>query len=189
MTAPAYHGQPHPQPYTADEVLSWPEDGIRHEVFDGSLYVSPHASMNHQLLLSRLIRALDPALPAGWEILAPANLRLSPARLVVPDLLVLSHVDRRAVAADPADVRLIVEVVSSGNASIDRMVKPSLYAEAGIEHFWLFDDLAAADGPSVRMFRLPLRHRAAYPFAAEQRGVVVVADPFQATIDLGGLLA
>jgi Uma2 family endonuclease len=182
---PAYYS--HNYPYTADEVLGWPEDGIRHEVIDGSLIVSPHANMRHQILLQRLNRALDRALPAGWEIVAPVNLRLGADKLVVPDLVVVSHVDLQALAAIPDDVRLIVEVVSPGNRRTDRMTKPGLYAEAGITHFWLFDDLTDEDGPSLHLFQLPTG-ASSYPLAAPQTGTVTITEPFPVTIDLLGLL-
>src|SRR5687768_14147929 len=110
MTAPAYRGEPHPLPYTADEVLSWPEDGLRHEVIDGSLLVSPHAANRHQFFIQRLSRVIDRALPGqDWDIAAPANLRLSPDRLLVPDLVVVSRADMESVYVDPTDVELIVE--------------------------------------------------------------------------------
>jgi len=188
MTAPARHyGHPGYEPYTADEVLGWPEDGIRHEVFDGGLHVSPHANLDHQMLLERLRTALHPALPDDWAMLGPINLRMGADTLLVPDLVVLSRVARGAVAADPADTRLVVEVVSPGSRRMDRLIKPALYAEAGITHFWLIDDLDAATGPSLRVFRLP-PGATAYPFAAAQTGTVTVTEPFPVTLDLAGLL-
>ncbi|WP_234434259.1 Uma2 family endonuclease [Streptomyces sp. NRRL F-5126] len=41
-----------------------------------------------------------------------------------------------SVSVDAEDVRLVVELVSPGNSTMDRKLKPMLYAEAAIPHFW-----------------------------------------------------
>lgn len=56
----------------------------------------------------------------------------------MPDLVVA---DAGATADDPVTVdidavQLVVELVSPGNSTMDRKVKPMLYAEAAIPHFW-----------------------------------------------------
>lgn len=40
----------------------------------------------------------------------------------------------------PADVALVVEVVSAESENRDRRYKPTLYAEAGIRHLWRIED-------------------------------------------------
>lgn len=136
MAVPA-HAQGHPQPYRAEEVLSWPDDNVFHELIDGTLVVSPHATLRHQLVLERLRRVVWPALPQGWQLAGPANLRVSESTLLAPDLLVLSGGgDLDALAAEPAQVQLVVEVVSPSSRRLDRLVKPAVYAEAGIGAYW-----------------------------------------------------
>lgn len=71
------------------------------------------------------------------EILEGVNVVL-PSGLVAPDLVVA---DAGATADDPATVdidavQLVVELVSPGNRTMDRKIKPLLYAEAAVPHFW-----------------------------------------------------
>jgi Uma2 family endonuclease len=60
-----------------------------------------------------------------------------------PDLMIAraeATQDLTATSFAPDDVVLIVEVVSPESRERDRKRKPSLYAEAGIQHFWLVEN-------------------------------------------------
>lgn len=61
-----------------------------------------------------------------------------PSGLVVPDLVVADAgaTAQDSVSIDAEAVRLVVELVSPGNKTMDRKFKPMLYAEAAIPHFW-----------------------------------------------------
>ncbi|MCX4581222.1 Uma2 family endonuclease [Streptomyces sp. NBC_01571] len=63
-----------------------------------------------------------------------------PSGLVVPDLVVTdagaTAQDTVSVDADADAVQLAIELVSPGNKTMDRKLKPLLYAEAAIPHFW-----------------------------------------------------
>jgi Uma2 family endonuclease len=183
MATPAM--QPHPLPYTADEVLAWPEDqllGQRHELIDGSLLVSPFAAVNHQIVCSELMAVIRPALPAGWRVLGPVNLRVSDSTLLEPDLVVVDSLPRGALAFTPDAVRVAVEVVSPSTRHTDRVTKPAIYAEAGIEHYWLVDDLDRPDGPTVKVFHLAGdRYRQVLFF--DSVGWIDVKQPFEVRIN------
>lgn len=183
MTAPPAHYS-HPQRYSADEVLGWPDDNLPHEVIEGALYVSPHANVDHQMLIRRLIQVIDPALPDGWEAVGPINLRLDADTLLVPDLAVLATVPWGQVAAAPAHVRLVVEVVSPGSTRIDRMVKPGLYTDAGL-NVWVFDDLRNPGGPLLRTYRPGHPNPTTYPAGSTVPGAELVLP---VNLDLAGLL-
>lgn len=185
MPAPQHHQEP----YTADEVLSWPADGIRHEVFDGNLHVSPYANIDHEVLLSNLRKQLGPLLPPGWLMVGPVNLRIDAATLMVPDLVLLDRrPPRGALAAEPARVRLVVEVVSPSSRTMDRTVKPAKYAAAGIEHFWLFDNLDKPGGPVLREHQLMAGgiYDAGATWRAGRRAEILV--PVEASFDPADLL-
>ncbi|OKI57969.1 hypothetical protein A6A27_06925 [Micromonospora sp. CB01531] len=47
--------------------------------------------------------------------------------------------DRGGAALDPADVLLVVEVISPNNAGRDLMLKRHEYAAAGIPRYWLVE--------------------------------------------------
>ncbi|MFR9674685.1 Uma2 family endonuclease [Streptomyces sp. TR06-5] len=131
----------HIGPWTVADVLALPEDRtMRYELLGESLVMSPAPGVRHQRASFRLHVALDAAaraVGAPVEILEGVNVVL-PSGLVVPDLVVA---DAGATAEDPVTVdldavQLAVELVSPGNRTMDRKVKPMLYAEAAIPHFW-----------------------------------------------------
>ncbi|MEU0302770.1 Uma2 family endonuclease [Streptomyces sp. NPDC006175] len=131
----------HTGPWTVADVLALPEDRTtRYELLGESLVMSPAPGVRHQRASFRLHVALDAAalaVGAPVEILEGVNVVL-PSGLVVPDLVVA---DAGATADDPVTVdveavQLVVELVSPGNSTMDRKVKPMLYAEASIPHFW-----------------------------------------------------
>ncbi|KND40057.1 Uma2 family endonuclease [Streptomyces acidiscabies] len=131
----------HTGPWTVADVLALPEDRtIRYELLGESLVMSPAPGVRHQRASFRLHVALDAAaraVGAPVEILEGVNVLL-PSGLVVPDLVVA---DAGATADDPVTididaVQLVVELVSPGNRTMDRKIKPMLYAEAAVPHFW-----------------------------------------------------
>ncbi|MER6105283.1 Uma2 family endonuclease [Streptomyces sp. NPDC001832] len=131
----------HTGPWTVADVLALPEDRTtRYELLGESLLMSPAPGVRHQRASFRLHVALDAAaraVGAPVEILEGVNVVL-PSGLVVPDLVVA---DAGATADDPVTVdieavQLVVELVSPGNRTMDRRIKPMLYAEAAIPHFW-----------------------------------------------------
>ncbi|MFF3497816.1 Uma2 family endonuclease [Streptomyces sp. NPDC003247] len=131
----------HTGPWTVADVLALPEDRTtRYELLGESLVMSPAPGVRHQRASFRLHVALDTAARAAGapvEILEGVNVVL-PSGLVVPDLVVA---DAGATADDPVTVdidavQLVVELVSPGNRTMDRKIKPMLYAEAAVPHFW-----------------------------------------------------
>lgn len=122
------------EPWTEKDFLALPVDR-RVELLDGGLVVSPSGSNRHQQLCFELHVALAAAAPVGYRVLEAANVRLRPGRILIPDVVVLEQPDMDATVNDANVVRLVIEVVSPGNAFMDRAVKPQLYAEAGIPRY------------------------------------------------------
>jgi Uma2 family endonuclease len=114
-----------------------PDDGHKYEIVDGSLIVSPAPSSIHQVIANELGKLLDLGLPADLYALAGVNVRLGTA-VLIPDMAVV----RREVALDgvtafeAADVLLVAEIVSPSSVTIDRLIKPAVYASAGIPSYW-----------------------------------------------------
>ncbi len=134
----------HTGPWTADDVEALPDAGdhARFEVYEGGvLVVSPAPGVGHPRASYRLHRALaQAAITAGAdaEVLEAVNVALPGGKLLVPDVVVVA-----AEAIGETDTRLpceavlaVVEVVSPSTVSIDRAVKPAMYAEAGIPVYW-----------------------------------------------------
>lgn len=140
----------------------------------------------------RLVRLLNEAASNALVALEGVGvaLRREPStRLLIPGIVVASRaaVARGADLLDPADVRLVIEIVSPSSRSIDRLTKPALYAEAGIGAFWRveMDDPA---GPIVVVHRLA---GATYTAVAELRGgdACHLEVPFPLTLDPATLVA
>ena len=134
----------HTGPWTPDDVEALPDAGdhARFEVYEGGvLVVSPAPGVGHQRASYRLHRALaEAAIIAGAdvEVLEAVNVALPGGKLLVPDVVVVNAaMVSETVTRFPSEaVRAVVEVVSPSTVSIDRTVKPVLYAEAGIPVYW-----------------------------------------------------
>jgi Uma2 family endonuclease len=86
--------------------------------------------------------------------------------------------------AEPADVALVVEITSPGNAVVDRALKPTLYAQAGIPNHLLIE--LGAEPPTAIVFGLRRGHY------AETRRVdpgerLRLDEPFDVDVDLTAL--
>jgi Uma2 family endonuclease len=90
------------------------------------------------------------ALPGNIDVLLSAE----PARVLVPDVVAGAGVDMEGEGRylEPANLRLVVEVVSPSSTTHDRVTKAALYAEAGIPAYWCVE--RGADGPTVHVHHL-----------------------------------
>ncbi len=153
MAAGAHAGVlEHAGPWTEQDYFALPADRQRIELLDGSLLVSPSAGYRHQRLSSQLWFALSAVAPAGFEVLEAINVRVAPGRILIPDLAVVSTPGVERTVAEPADVALVVEITSPGNAVVDRALKPTLYAQADISNYLLIE--LGVEPPTAVVFGL-----------------------------------
>jgi Uma2 family endonuclease len=124
--------------WTTDDLDNLPEDGVRRELLDGVLLVSPSPTDIHQIIAGRLMVALEESCPAELQVTQGVEVRISPRRSFIPDVLVATDeaARRRARYYNPHEVMLAVEIVSPTSQSMDRITKPALYAAAGIPYYW-----------------------------------------------------
>lgn len=127
--------------WTLDDLGTLPDDGQRYELVDGGLVMTPPPTQRHQMLGDDLREQLQAAAPPGWRARLEFPLPFAADTQRTPDVVVhrwpLQHPredERNPVG--PADVGLIVEVVSASTRRTDRFAKPGEYAEAGIGLFW-----------------------------------------------------
>jgi Uma2 family endonuclease len=132
----------HAGPWTVADVLALPDDGThtRHELIDGMLIVSPAPGYPHQRASRRLATLLEQAAQAAGvavEVFEAVNVE-TPAGLVIPDVAVVqAEAARRAELTLPASAMVaVIEIVSPSTRRFDRLVKPGVYAEAGIPAYW-----------------------------------------------------
>lgn len=128
---------PRDRSWTVDDVERLP-DNARYEVLDGTLFVSP---LERELNLDAAIalrQQLAAHLPGGWIAEREVGVRIGTDGLV-PDVAVLRAVrqsPRRQIGVAASDIALVVEIVSPTSRRRDRLLKPEVYAEAGIPAFW-----------------------------------------------------
>ncbi|MEV4347082.1 Uma2 family endonuclease [Actinoplanes sp. NPDC049596] len=182
MIAPAWmHDQ-----VTAEQYETWTEEqcaGI--EIVDGMVLVSPSASKRHNRLARLLANALDAAAGSDWNADIDFDVRLHdvPLNNRRPDVVVYRAETIDVSPTRPEDVLLVVEVVSPGSETTDRIVKPDQYARAGIQFYWRVEQ-AATGAPLIYTYVLdPATHR--YRDGDVFTGVVKVNAPFAVEIDLG----
>ena len=75
-----------------DDFWSVPDDGNRHEILDGEMFVTPPPGLRHQIVSARLHHVLSDyakRTDLGVVIAAPVGVILGEHRQVQPDLLVI----------------------------------------------------------------------------------------------------
>jgi len=136
--------------WTVELLETLPDDGLRYEVIDGTLLVSPAPSALHQIVAANIFRLLDGSTPADRAVLfAPVAWRPDGRTSVEPDLLVIAK-DRITAHSITGPPDIVVEILSPSSARFDRTVKFSRYAEGGAAHYWLVDPTV----PSVEIYDL-----------------------------------
>jgi len=123
-------------PLTEDDVdalTSLERHGIRFEIDSGRLILIAPRSLWHADVCLRLANLRPHAY-------CRQGLRISRTTVRCPDVLMFrTQPALDASCHDPADVALVVEVISSDTVVEDRMVKPRLYAAVGIPDYWIVD--------------------------------------------------
>ncbi|MFE2411131.1 Uma2 family endonuclease [Kitasatospora sp. NPDC059408] len=171
----------------ADDLDHLPQAPRHTELIDGALVLmmSPQRSW-HSRVVRRLTAALEGAVPDGALAEGEMTIKLDRRNRPEPDIVVATaEYDPDRTWYAPADVLLVVEVVSPESAHRDRTVKVRKYAEAGIPHYWIVED---EDGlPVVHAFELePVT--SSYAPAGIFRGTLERPVPFPLTIDLDALV-
>lgn len=129
---------------TLEEWEALPEDeGLRLELAEGVLVMSPRPLSWHQKAAMRLGYRLDEQLRSDITALTEVEVLVTrdPLTIRVPDVVVTATALYEANPPRYAapDVLLAVEVLSDGTRRVDRVLKFSEYADAGIPQYWIAD--------------------------------------------------
>ena len=136
--------------WTVDDLDALPDDGLRYELVDGILLVSPAPRVLHQLAQAELLMVLGAAAPAHLRVLvAPLDITVSRTRLLQPDLVVFARHQLRGARADGLPL-LAVEVLSPSTRATDLTLKRHVLEQAGVASYWLLDP----DAPSLTVLEL-----------------------------------
>jgi len=141
------------RPLTVADLDDTPDDGLRYELDDGVLVVSPAPIVIHQLVLQGMQMALGAACPDDFFVLPGPGVEMSEVQYRIPDLAVARAgtvtASAKSVTRPP---ELVIEIASPSTARYDRNRKKAVYAEFGIPAYWIVDP--DPDRPSITEFRL-----------------------------------
>jgi Uma2 family endonuclease len=129
---------------TLDEWEALPESNeLRLELAEGVLVLSPKPMSWHQHASNRLTFQSNQQLPRALIALADVEVVLTdlPLTIRVPDVTVTRTelFDLNPARYRAGEVLLAVEVLSDGTRRVDRVLKFSEYADAGIPQYWIID--------------------------------------------------
>lgn len=130
--------------WTVERALALPDDGMRYEVLDGELFVTPSPTWGHQSAIEALILRVAPYVRhhgLGWARCAPADITFSARRLVQPDLFVVPARTEGPPASweQVKALLLVVEVISPSTARADRYRKRTIYQSESVGEYWIID--------------------------------------------------
>jgi Uma2 family endonuclease len=128
--------------YTYADYLKLPEDGIRYEILNGELIMSPAPTIGHQTTLRNFLVALSTFLEknALGEVLpAPTDVILSDINVLQPDIVLVLRekydiFTRENIQGAPD---LVIEVLSRGTEKRDREEKLAQYSRFAVREYWM----------------------------------------------------
>jgi Uma2 family endonuclease len=133
------------QRLTYEDYAALPDDGIRRQLIDGELIVTPSPNLRHQDLAGTIylqIRNYLEQAGGGRVFIAPLDVVLSTHDVIQPDVVFVA--DDRAAALTEANIKgppsLAVEVVS--DPRLDLIRKRDLYARSGVPMYWAVEPSA-----------------------------------------------
>ncbi len=138
--APALSQEPRPFGWTKSQYYQMGEmgwfDNARVELVDGEIITMSPISALHWTAVVLANEALRKVFTKGYLVVVQNSFDGGPRSEPQPDIAVLAGQPRDYVQALPSQAALIVEV-SLTTLAYDRTRKAALYAQAGIEDYWI----------------------------------------------------
>ena len=121
-----------------------PNDGVRYELVDGELLVTPSPTGLHQMAVDLLWAALYPYVKAhklGLASTAPRDVDLEPDNTTQPDVFVVppGEIERFLGSQPVQQLLLAAEVLSPGSARHDRVRKRNYFQRNVVSEYWIVD--------------------------------------------------
>ena len=128
--------------WTYEAYAALPEDGRRYEIVQGVLMMTPAPEPVHQGIMGEIYDFLRSQIfntKRGLVLTAPIDVVFSEGMNTQPDVLVLlkEHLDRLQEKRILGVPDLVVEIISPSSATYDRLVKHTIYEQAGVPEYWL----------------------------------------------------
>ena len=164
--------------------------GVRAELIDGEIVVSPTGSVWHSAAIDRLMDQLvDLKRRHGWIFHTYLTAHIPPTReRLIPDLMVApkdAPPFGECELLSPGTL-LVAEVVSPWSRRRDREVKPRAYGQGGIPLYLLIDRFAKP--PAVTLFSQPSADGYSERQVAAAGQPLRLPEPFGIALDTGRLL-
>ncbi|HEU4425291.1 MAG TPA: Uma2 family endonuclease [Pilimelia sp.] len=190
MTPPVAQLRPSSrQGFTTADLHALPEDGLRYELIDGSLVVSPSATGGHNAIARWLANLIEDRNPGDdFMVSTDQSATVDDHNELRPDVVVYRSVHVNRSPFPITDVLLVVEVVSPSSALRDTETKRVLYARAGVPAYWIV--VADDDKETIALAELRLADDRTYGYVTHYTTDVFESDfPWPVTIDLPALAA
>lgn len=138
---------------TRADLDDFPDDGLRRELIDGRLYVSPRPRRRHQEVMWTLGAALvDYKRAHGGTAIADFNNDYSPGTHLEPDgaFVLAEHAYRCTEMGIEGPPDVVVEISSPSTRGHDLVRKRAVYEREGVPEYWFLD----LDRDQVLVFEL-----------------------------------
>jgi Uma2 family endonuclease len=175
--------------YTTADLHALPDDGRRWELIDGSLIVSPSATIDHNAIARWIAQILEDSAPEGFVIGTDQSATIDDHNEPRPDVIV-APADYLQQSPFPIEgSQLVVEVISPTSVLRDTETKRALYARAGVPAYWIV--VPDADKPTISLAELVLDEQTGqYAFATHYTtDVFETRTPWPVLVDLPRLIA
>jgi Uma2 family endonuclease len=133
--------------WTYEDLFRLPDDGKRYEIIDGELCEMPSPSFEHSTAVMYLIAIFLRVVTAVGGLIRtdPLDVFMKGANPVQPDIVILLRdrlhlISSRGIEGAP---NLLMEIMSPSNSAHDRLRKWALYAQGGVDEYWLVSPEAA----------------------------------------------
>jgi len=132
---------------TYQEYLTFPDsDGLKKEIIEGDLYMTPAPSIKHQQISSTLFYQLFIHVAKnklGKVLYAPCDVLLSNINVLQPDIIFIAreNYDILTEYNIQGAPDLLIEILSPSTQDTDRIFKKRIYEKFGVKEYWILDPI------------------------------------------------
>jgi Uma2 family endonuclease len=176
--------------FTLADLHGLPENGLRYELIDGSIVVSPSATVSHNTIARWIANLIEEANPyPDYLVSTDQSTTIDNHNEPRPDIVVVHARNLETTPFPASDMLLAVEVISPHSALRDTETKRALYARACVPSYWIVRP--DVDKPTIALAELVLDEQShEYRYATHYTtGVFRTECPWPMEIDLPALTA